>query len=86
MKLRLSEDLFTEAAEPIIRRVLGSFDAESTGNQRRWMAFFGAKPIVMVDVWARGNPEQTMPRGAESKHLTWMFYCFTFSSSTTLKK
>eukprot|EP00956_Cyclotella_meneghiniana_P032374 scaffold88715_cov48-Cyclotella_meneghiniana.AAC.2 len=74
MKLRLSEDFFTQAAEPIMRRVLGSFDAESTSNQRHWMAFFGAKPIVMVDVWSRSNPEQTMPRGAEPLHLTWMFY------------
>jgi len=72
MRLILPESVFVEAAEPILRRPIKSLDG--LREHRRWMACFGAKPIVMADVWTRIDPERNMPKGAEPRHLTWSFY------------
>jgi hypothetical protein len=72
MKLSISEEVFIEAAKPMLcHRVIS---LEGVASKRRWMACFGARPIVMADVWSRVRPETTMPEGVRPKHLVWMFY------------
>ena len=72
MKLSIREEVFIEAAQPMLRHRVESL--ESVTAKRRWMACFGARPIVMADVWCRVSPETTMPEGVHPKHLVWMFY------------
>jgi hypothetical protein len=72
MKFILPEIHFIRAAQPILSWRIKCL--EGIAEQRRWMACFGARPTVMADVWTRIDPVNTMPKGAEPKHLLWMFY------------
>eukprot|EP00804_Cyclotella_cryptica_P009884 CCRYP_014185-RA/>CCRYP_014185-RA protein AED:0.05 eAED:0.05 QI:0/0/0/1/1/1/2/0/295 len=73
MTFKLPPDCFVKAAEPIIRKsIIGILETDAA--YRRWMSCFGARPEVMAKLWTLIDPVDTMPNGAEPKHMTWAFY------------
>jgi hypothetical protein len=38
------------------------------------MSCFRAEPPIVAELWARINPEKTMPRGVKAEHIGWVLY------------
>ena len=43
-------------------------------GKRRWASNFGTTPAVCVFLWKEIDPLNSMPRGAQPKHLLWALY------------
>ena len=50
---------------------------------RRWMGAFGALPTVCCWLWEKLDPVNTMPVGAQIKHLLWgLFFIRVYENET----
>ena len=72
VEFTLPPEHFVVAAIPIVK--LRTASLEGATEYRRWMSCFGAEPPVVAELWARINPEETMPPGVKAEHIMWALY------------